>query len=111
MDLLKANKKELASYAKRKVESYFSNKVSAIKRIGGGSFGVVFKLKMDSEPCTVIYKFCKKEGMAPSETYALKFFSENTAISQSIFFQFCRRILSRRVLYAIYTRKTGFFKL
>jgi len=80
MDLLKANKKELASYAKRKVESYFSNKVSAIKRIGGGSFGVVFKLKMDSEPCTVIYKFCKKEGMAPSETYALKFFSENTAI-------------------------------
>lgn len=80
MDLLIANKKELASYAKKTVEEHFSLNVSSVKYIGGGSFGKVFKLKLDCEPYTVIYKFCKKEGMARSETYALKFFSENTSI-------------------------------
>lgn len=74
------NKDELASYAKKQVENHFSSRVLAVKYIGGGSFGLVYKLVQDKEPRTVIYKASKIKGMHRKEAFDLTYIREHTNV-------------------------------
>lgn len=74
------NKNELAIYAQKQVEKHFSSQVSSVKYIGGGSFGLVYKLIQDKEPQIVIFKATKLKGMHKKEAYDLTFIREHTNI-------------------------------
>lgn len=80
MDNLEHNNNKLAIYAKKQVEKHFSSQVSAVKYIGGGSFGLVYKLIQDKEPRIVIFKASKIKGMHLKEAYDLTFIREHTNI-------------------------------
>jgi fructosamine-3-kinase len=67
-------------YAKQIICQHYSCDVTAIKYVGGGSFGYVYKVEIPVSPYNLIVKACRVSGMHLNESYALKTLGNDSLI-------------------------------
>ncbi len=66
------NNHELLSAVKEAVENHFESKVTDVKFLGGGSFGMVFKVALRASPGIVALKVYKVDGLNRREGFELR---------------------------------------
>ncbi len=71
---------ELLETIKTLVEREFSTNVTDIKYIGGGSFGMVYKVTLEGTPSAVAFKVCLADNMHVDEARALRLLGAHSPI-------------------------------
>lgn len=88
-EINKTTKETARKYAKKVLEERLSCKVTEIKYIGGGSFGYVYKARIDKAPHTVIMKACRTGGMCVREAKELTLLGDNSLMKvPEVYFTF-----------------------
>lgn len=88
-ELRNVTKAQAREYAKNVLEQTLSCTVTAIKFIGGGSFGFVYKADVSKAPHTVIMKACRTSGICEREATELKLLGKDSLIQvPEVYFAF-----------------------
>ncbi len=69
-----------AEYAKRLVGKHFSSAVSSVVYVGGGSYGMAYKVSQNASPEAVIVKIFTASKLCYSESLSLKSMREHTRV-------------------------------
>lgn len=73
------DKKKAAGYAATAFEEYANKKAEKVKCLGGGSFGIAFKVNArDGE--SVVIKFMRADNMMQKEVFDLKLLAKNSPV-------------------------------
>lgn len=78
--IINLNKKEVATYLTSLVSEEFHSQITSIKYIGGGSFGMAYKIVQDKEPHVLVAKAYKVNNMHKKEAYDLRMLAEHTTM-------------------------------
>lgn len=76
----KLNKNTVANEIIQIVSSYYSSNIISINYLGGGSFGMAYKIVQDKEPFILVAKAYKVSGMHKKESFDLNLLNKNTII-------------------------------
>jgi len=76
----KINKAEGAVYAKTIAEKRLGRHATNVVYMGGGSFGMAYKVELDGKPEKVVVKLFKADGMCEEEAAGLRMLKENTSM-------------------------------
>ncbi|MDD4839834.1 MAG: fructosamine kinase family protein [Clostridia bacterium] len=80
LKIKKLDRNVVADYISKIVEKQYNSKVLSVNYLGGGSFGLAYKVMQDCEPSALVAKAYKVENMHKKEAYALKTLGEHTQI-------------------------------
>jgi fructosamine-3-kinase len=69
-----------ASYAKLAAERALKSTALNASYLGGGSFGMAYKVELEGKPYVAVVKLCKSEGMCEEEALGLRTLKKNTSM-------------------------------
>lgn len=80
MDIIALEKEKTLEYMRQLAESSFHAKVTSIKYIGGGSYGMVYRVETDAEPNIFVLKAYRVKGMNLKEKMQIEILSKHSDI-------------------------------
>ena len=75
-----ATKAQAGEYAKRILRAHYGGDVAGLRYVGGGSFGFVYRARIEKPPCEVIMKGLRADGLCEREANELRLLAGDSAV-------------------------------